>query len=55
MAQDKKKDYQEFDMTNHKTESLFTEWPTPSDTVRGFGGNPAKAEGKQWNMKKSGH
>jgi hypothetical protein len=48
LTQDKHNSNKEFDMANHRTDSLFTEWPTPADTVRGFGGNPEKARHKQW-------
>jgi hypothetical protein len=47
----KNRDFIEFDMTNHETNCLFTEWPTPAETVMGFGGDSAKAEDRQWKMK----
>lgn len=51
MAQDKQKSNKGFDKSDHKTNSLFTEWPTPADTVAGFGGEPDKAEPNQWKSK----
>lgn len=31
---------------------LFREWPTPADTVKGFGGNPDKVDDIRWKTKK---
>jgi hypothetical protein len=50
MAQDQSKN-KEPGKRSHDTGSLFTEWPTPADTVKGFGGNPNQAEHSQWKKK----
>jgi hypothetical protein len=52
MTQDKRKSNKDPGKANHKADTLFTEWPAPSDTVEGFGGNPDKASQKQWKSKK---
>lgn len=36
------------DWRAHETGSLFAEWPTPADTVAGFGGNPERVSRRQW-------
>ena len=36
---------------SHESDSLYTEWPSPSEVVEGFGGNPKKADHTQWNEK----
>jgi hypothetical protein len=36
------------DWSAHETNSLFAEWPTPADTVAGFGGNPDRVNHRQW-------
>jgi hypothetical protein len=52
MTQDKGNSKKSSDSLSHKADTLFTEWPAPSDTVEGFGGNPDKTSQKQWKTKK---
>lgn len=41
-----------YNMKHHQKDSLFREWPTPSDTVAGFGGNRDSVADRQWQSKK---
>jgi hypothetical protein len=52
MTQKKWSSNKESDKERHATDELFTEWPTPSDVVEGFGGDPNKAANRQWTAKK---
>lgn len=53
MTQNQQKNNKTHKTENHKTDSLFTEWPAPSDTVEGFGGNPDKVKQTQWSQEKN--
>jgi hypothetical protein len=48
MNQKKSQNARQYDMSNHGINNLYSEWPTPSDVVAGFGGNTEQAAHKQW-------
>jgi hypothetical protein len=54
MTYHKRKNNKAYDdnLNHHEAAGLFSEWPTPADTVAGFGGNPDKSDKSQWKMKK---
>lgn len=47
-AEKERKNRGKSEARQHGTGDLYGEWPAPADVVSGFGGDPDKAEHKQW-------